>query len=107
MTEADIVPITSRDFWVKVIEMLKQNWALIEPATDEVTVYFLSDDGDVFDELKFWSEAEARSGLMKNGFRLFTSNPAFREFLTLPSSPFRRGHHSSGAIYSSGQFWRT
>jgi hypothetical protein len=31
------VPIQSRDFWVKVVEMLQQNWALIEPKGSKVT----------------------------------------------------------------------
>jgi hypothetical protein len=37
------IPIQSRDYWFKVIEMLQQNWALIDSAEHEVTVYFVSD----------------------------------------------------------------
>jgi hypothetical protein len=28
---SDVVEINCDDFWVKVVEMLQQNWALIEP----------------------------------------------------------------------------
>ena len=43
--------IQSRDFWVKVVDMLQQNWALIEPEGSKVTIYFFHDLGGVFDEL--------------------------------------------------------
>ena len=39
--------IASRDYWFKVVEMLQQNWALIEPAERGVTVFFLQDASGV------------------------------------------------------------
>lgn len=45
------VTIHSTDFWVKVVEMLQQNWALIEDeVAGAVRVYFISDTSGVFDE---------------------------------------------------------
>ena len=51
--------IASRDYWFKVVEMLQQNWALIEPAERGVTVFFLQDASGVFDQLAFTSVQEA------------------------------------------------
>jgi hypothetical protein len=40
----ELVAIRSTDFWLKVVEMLQQNWALIEDeAAGAVRVYFISD----------------------------------------------------------------
>lgn len=44
------VEIVSRDYWVKIVEMLQQNWALIdESAKSRCTVFFLHDLSGVFD----------------------------------------------------------
>ena len=54
------IQIKGQDFWVKVVEMLQQNWALIEPeAAESVRVYFINDTGGVFDELVFPSSDAA------------------------------------------------
>ena len=45
------VKIQSDDYWFKVVEMLQQNWALIEPSASRVTV-FIRDAGGVFDEIR-------------------------------------------------------
>ncbi len=43
MSEAD-VKIHSRDYWVKVVEMLQQNWALIDQESHgKAVVYFVHD----------------------------------------------------------------
>lgn len=60
---SDTVPIQSRDFWVKVVDMLQQNWALIEPMGSKVTIYFLHDLGGVFDELTYSSLCKAQAAL--------------------------------------------
>ncbi len=62
-------PISGNDLWVRVVEMLQQNWAAIEAdASGAVRVYFVSDTGGIFDEMTFTSEAEAIVGLTRNGF---------------------------------------
>jgi hypothetical protein len=82
---SDAVPIQSRDFWVKVVEMLQQNWALIEPGGDQVTVYFLHDLGGVFDEIPYGSLRDAQAALRLNGFRRFDEDPSYAEMFALPA----------------------
>jgi hypothetical protein len=89
----------------KVVEMLQQNWALIEPSASRVTVYFIHGAGGVFDEILCASADAAASAMRLNGFSRFaddrTAVPA------PPSPPFRRQPHPNGPIYSSGRFRRT
>lgn len=100
------VEIASRDYWVKVVEMLQQNWALVDPASDGARrVYFVSDASGVFDQLDFATEDEAVAALQRNGFRQYAANPDLN-FLKPPSPPFSRHPHPNGAIYSSGRYWR-
>jgi hypothetical protein len=102
-------PLTfhTAEFWVKVVEMLQQNWALIEDDERGGTrVYFINDTGGVFDEMGFSSVSAAVEALGKNGFRRFAANPELQSFLRPPSSPFRRSTHPNGPIYSSGRFFR-
>jgi hypothetical protein len=99
------IPIECRDYWFKVIEMLQQNWALIEPAGAEVTVYFLSDTSGVFDQMSFESTEAAESALRLNGFARYAEDSRASSFLHCPEPPFRRQPHPNGPIYSSGRFW--
>jgi hypothetical protein len=64
------VTIQSTDYWIKVVEMLQQNWALIEAVKPEgVCVYFISDTSGVFDQMSFADEIAAREALVRNGFK--------------------------------------
>jgi hypothetical protein len=105
---AESVAIRGNDFWVKVVEMLQQNWALVE-AEDSGTarVYFISDASGVFDEIVFSSTITAAEALARNGFMRFSANNGLQSFLHPPLEPFRRTHHPNGPIYSSGRFWRS
>jgi hypothetical protein len=103
----ECVPIQSRDYWFKAIEMLQQNWALMDDSTEGVIVYFLSDTGGVFDELRFKSAAEAAAALRLNGFGRYTEDPRAASFLRCPEPPFKTRPHPNGPIYSSGRFWKT
>jgi hypothetical protein len=50
----DPIAIQNTDLWVKIVEMLQQNWAVIEAEDAEaVRVYFISDTSGVFDEMAF------------------------------------------------------
>lgn len=102
---SDVVPIKTRDFWVKVVEMLQQNWALIEPKGSKVTIHFLHDLGGVFDELSYPSLREAQAALRFNGFRRYDEDSSYSEMFARPEPPFRRVNHTNGAIYSSGLHW--
>lgn len=106
MTET--VSIEADDFWVKVVEMLQQNWALIEPtASDGFCVYFIGDTSGVFDELVFPSEEEAVVALRRNGFNRYADDEKLQSFLSPPDTPFHRYPHPNGPIYSSGRYWKT
>jgi hypothetical protein len=88
------VGIKSTDFWVKVVEMLQQNWALIEnePGT-AVRVLFVSDASGVFDEMAFPSDFAARQALSRNGFKRFADSPDLQSFLQPPPTPYHRINH--------------
>jgi cation transport protein ChaC len=103
---AGLFAIRGDDLWVKVVEMLQQNWAAIETGQAPVRVHFISDNGVVFDKMDFGSKAEAVTGLTRNGFRRFADAPDLHSFLRAPEPPFRPGHHPNGLIYSSGRYWR-
>jgi hypothetical protein len=101
------VTIKSGDFWVKVVEMLQQNWALIDIEPDvSARVFFVNDTSGVFDEMPFPSAQDAERALERNGFRRFAVNADLQSFLRPPLAPFHRVIHPNGPIYSSGRFWR-
>jgi hypothetical protein len=103
---SDTIPIKGDDLWVKVVEMLQQNWASIEPEEDGVRVYFINDTSQVFDRMPFESAADAEAALARNGFRRFRDALDLQRFLRALAPPFREGSHPNGPIYSSGRFWR-
>ena len=105
---SDVVEINCDDFWVKVVEMLQQNWALIEPVpSGGVCVYFISDTSGVFDEIAFPSEEEALSALQRNGFRRYADDQKLQSFLRPPPALFHHHSHPNGPIYSSGRYWNS
>jgi hypothetical protein len=104
--EDHVIPIAGCDFWVKTIEMLQQNWALIEIGeAGSALVHFISDTGGVFDMLRFDGQAQAEIALRRNGFRRFASNGRLQAMLTPPIPPYVAQAHPNGPIYSSGRFW--
>lgn len=103
-----IVAIRSADFWVKVVEMLQQNWALIDiEVGGSAHVFFISDRSGVFDEMVLPSAEAAERALDTNGFQRFAASAEMQSFLRPPPAPFRRAGHPNGLIYSSGRFWRS
>ena len=91
-------------YWVKIVEFLQQNWAIIEIENQKIIVYFIHDGSIIFDKIVFKSILEAEIALKRNGFRLYLdTNENFTEFLTPPKMPFGE---SIRPIYSSGQFWK-
>ena len=93
-------------FWVKIVEFLQQNWAVIESEEDGANVYFVTDLSEIFDEMAFGDQFEAATALTRNGFELFGDDPEHRRFLRIPEPPYVWGEHPNGRIYSSGRFWR-
>lgn len=103
-----IIEISSKDYWFKVVEMLQQNWALIDKLPDSIgcTVYFIHDASGVFDQMQFNSEEEAHQALTRNGFARFAEDLSAHKFIAPPLPPFTEANHPNGPIYSSGRFWR-
>lgn len=99
------IAIDNRDYWIKVVGMLQQNWALISSAASNVRVYFLNDVGGIFDELDFDSTDDAVRALTRNGFSRFSENREIQKFIAPPREPFSLGSHPAGKIYSSGKYW--
>ena len=88
-----------------MVDMLQQNWALIDEDEERCTVYFIGDTSGVFDQIKFDSEDSAQQALSRNGFARLADDKEAQDFLTPPAAPFFVGNHPNGAIYSSGRFW--
>ena len=104
-----LIRIKSADYWVKVVEMLQQNWALVDGELGgSARVYFVHDGGGVFDEMDFPSVTVAQEALARNRFQRWAEvGDKLGAVMSPPSQPFHRSVHPSGPIYSSGRFWRT
>ena len=87
------------DPWVKVVEMLQQNWAVIVPRDDAVLVVFYRDTRGVFDQLVFGSAAEAADALARHGFSKYLENLEVQELVALPEGRFHERGHPTGPIY--------
>jgi hypothetical protein len=103
-----LIEIMSGDYWFKVVEVLQQNWALIDKDSDSAacTVFFIHDRSGVFDRLRFSSVEEAFDALLRNGFVQFAEDQEAQKFIAPPMPPFFETKHPNGPIYSSGRFWR-
>lgn len=101
---SESITIQSRDYWYKVIEMLQQNWALVDTSPIGATVYFVSDTSGIFDEMSFDSRAAAEDALHTNGFTRYAGDSSATAFLRCPEPPFTVRPHPNGPIYSSGRF---
>jgi hypothetical protein len=102
------ISIESRDFWVKVVGMLQQNWALVDPEqSGGVRIHFITDTSAVFDAMNFPLHADAIAALKLNGFKRYADDEQLQSFLRPPEPPFHPGSHPNGPIYSSGRFWKT
>ena len=104
---SESIQIQSRDYWFKVIEMLQQNWALVDSSPAGATVYFVNDASGVFDEMSFDSPADAEAALHTNGFARYADDSSATAYLRRPEPPFTVHPHPNGPIYSSGRFWKS
>ncbi len=104
----NIIEITSSDYWFKVVDMLQQNWALIDKLNEsaDCTVYFIHDASGVFDRIQFSSVEEAFQELTRNGFKRFSEDTQAQKIIAPPQPPFYEAQHPNGPIYSSGRYWR-
>ena len=95
------------DWYVKLVEMLQQNWAIIKLG-ETTQIIFVNDPGDVFDIIEVKDQETAHDKLMQNGFDKFSSpsRKSFRpleEFLTPPFKVVDTRERRN--IYSSGEYW--
>ena len=96
--------IQSRNYWIKIVEILQQNWALVDKNSDPniCTVYFIHDEFGVFDEMEFSFVEEACQGLKISGFKRFSDVDRIKKYITPPKPPFHKAKHPNCPIYSSG-----
>ena len=122
------IKISSKTWWVKPIEMLVHNWALIEEdSKNNFTVYFFHDRGTtkgggpktnpyrnlrqengfiaIIDSLKFKSRNECEIALRRNKFELLSELPGpwvgeEPEGLIYDAREYEKG------IYSSAGYWK-
>lgn len=90
-------------FWCKVLDMLVENFAVIEENGTKARVIFCLVNGGVFDELDFDSRPAAEAALSRNGF--VRCNPPGSTPRPPESSLFLYESENRG-VYSSGRFWR-
>ena len=105
----ETVEITSRDYWFKVVDMLQQNCALLEPNKEKLglTLYFIHDTSGVFDQMEFEDSIEAERQLRLNGFGKYSEDKQAQGFISPPKPPFHKSSHPNGVIYSSGKYWNS
>jgi hypothetical protein len=94
-------------WWVKIVEMLQQNWALPVMLDGKHAVLFVGDTSGMFDRIDFDDKRSQRNALVDNGFVEFARDPGLQEFLAPPPFPLSIQPHPNGFIYSSGRFWHS
>lgn len=104
----NVVEIENRDYWFKIVEMLQQNWALIDSTNESAgcIIFFIHDGSGIFDQLKFSTKQEAIESLIRNGFSQYSEDSHAQKFIAPPQPPFYEAEHPNGPIYSSGRFWK-
>ena len=119
-----VFTIGSRDWWVKPLEMLVHNWALIENSSvGTATIYFFHDNGllrngavdftyrqlkgrcAVVDSLDFKDVDLAAFELEFNGFKKLSKNPGPWEG-SIPIGTFYDARETEDRIYSKGAYWQ-
>ena len=121
--------INSTEWWVKPVDMLCHNWALIESYSIGVsTVYFFHDQGTtkggseirnpfrqfkqsngyiaVVDSLEFDSLAKAKAGLLSNRFKMLSKYPGPWTGCEPIGQYFDARKYETG-IYSNGEYWQS
>jgi hypothetical protein len=103
-----VIVLESNDYWVKIVDFLQHNWALIEEndSSDHVTIYFSGDTSWVFDILSYPCKEEAEIALKRNGFEQYLDpHENFKEFISCPQPSFHWSEHHNGRMYSFGRYW--
>ena len=99
------IETANEDYWIKVVEFLQQNWAVIEPEGSGFKILFFDDCSGIFDSIEFDSLEGAETALKRNGFGKYNEDQEAHDFIGKPKAPLRGGAHLINSIYSSGRFW--
>ena len=91
-----------KDWYVKPIEMITNNWAFIL-FEEDVDIIFVRDDGEVFDTMRFENKEVAIKGLIENGFIKFSSDKEAKKYIVPPNKIV--DFQVRNDIYSSGRYW--
>jgi len=85
-----VVEITSSDYWFKILGMLQQVWALVEPCKDGpgVLLYRICDDSSVIDARWYETEEVADDYLRLEGWDRFDEEQDVWSFLSPPGGIF-------------------
>lgn len=94
------------DWWIKLVEMLQNNWAVIVPnKEDGADIIFVSDTSGIFDRITYGSREEAEAALLRNGFSRYHEDDEIMNLIPYPNEPYTLQPHPNGRIYSSGRYW--
>lgn len=107
MKELREIDLRTDDFWIKVVDMLQHNWAVIRPTRGgQIEIIFFHDGSIVFDKISGSSYRQAEADLRRNGFLPYDDPELhFRDFIAKPRAPFLMGSAAKRPIYSSGEYW--
>lgn len=98
-------------FWVKVVGMLQQNWAVVrvDEESGHVQIWFINDHLDAFDFIDCADRVGACEALKANGFRVFSFKSHSGLDSPIPALLKRKERFGvrwvPRRIYSSGEYW--
>lgn len=99
--------LRTKDFWVKVVDFLIHNWAVVRVTRSGTPeLIFFDDASRVFDSMAFDNIDEAVAGLRRNGFKPYVEMGEFKKVLPKPRPPFSMERMNHRPVYSSGEYWR-
>ena len=94
------------DWWIKLIEMLQNNWAVIVPNPKHgADIIFVSDGSGIFDRISYGSKEEAEAALLRNGFSRYYGEADIMKFIPYPRKPYTFWSHPNGRIYCTEKYW--
>ena len=85
------IQITQHDYWYKIVGMLQQVWALIEPQSvgGGVCLYRLDDGGEVYRSQTFQDLHGATQQVLEEGWQRFDEDPEMWELIVPPGTIYQ------------------
>lgn len=101
------IDLRTDDFWVKVVDFLVHNWAVVRMTRSGTPeLIFFDDRSRVFASLPFENVDQAVAGLRRNGFEQYDPMGDFRKILPKPRPPFSMERTNHRPVYLIGEYWR-